>query len=69
MERRTHLVTIQAALGNDLFQDVATIDIEKKPNDRPTIQFIGHPYFYGPRYIIEPIYYRTPYILNSFWSP
>ncbi|MFT4735151.1 MAG: hypothetical protein ACI9DJ_000160 [Algoriphagus sp.] len=29
MERRTHLVTIQIALGNDLFQDVATIDIEK----------------------------------------
>ncbi|MFT5885346.1 MAG: hypothetical protein ACI9IP_001806 [Arcticibacterium sp.] len=69
VERGTHLVTIQAALGNDLFQDVATIDVERDQFNKPYVQFIGHPYFYGPRYIIEPVYYRTPYILNSFWSP
>jgi hypothetical protein len=68
-ERGTHLVTIQAALGDDLFQDVATIDVERDQFNKPYVQFIGHPYFYGPRYIIEPVYYRTPYILNSFWSP
>jgi hypothetical protein len=69
MDRGAHLVTIQAVLGNDLFQDVATIDIERDQFNKPSIQFIGHPYFYGPHYIIEPVYYRTPFIYDTFWGP
>jgi hypothetical protein len=69
VERGTHIIAIQAALGNDLFQDVATIDVEKDTNDRPRVQFIGHPYFYGPSYFIDPLYYHTPVIVSSFWGP
>ena len=68
MEGGTHLVTIQAALGNDLFQDVATIDVERDQFNKPYVQFIGHPYFYGPRYIIEPVYLNRPSIFKSFWA-
>jgi hypothetical protein len=68
VERNTHVITIQAALGKDVFQDVATIDVEKNEYNKSRIQFIGHPYFYGPYYIIEPVYYRTPIIINNFWG-
>ncbi|SOE23463.1 hypothetical protein SAMN06298216_3852 [Spirosomataceae bacterium TFI 002] len=69
IERGTHYIAIQAALGNDLFQDVATIDVERDSYNKPQIQFIGHPYFYGPSYIIQPLYYSTPVIVSSFWGP
>ncbi|MCR9063196.1 MAG: hypothetical protein NXI00_04480 [Cytophagales bacterium] len=69
VERGSHIITIQAALGNDIFQDVATIDVERDNYNKTYIQFIGHPYFYGPQYIIEPVYYHTPIIINNFWGP
>ncbi|AWV98522.1 hypothetical protein DJ013_10205 [Arcticibacterium luteifluviistationis] len=69
VERGIHIIAIQAALGNDLFQDVATIDVEKDTYNKPQIQFIGHPYFYGSNYIIQPLYYHTPFIVSSFWGP
>ncbi len=65
----THLVTIQAALGNHIFQDVASIDVERDNSSSTYVQIIGNPYFYGPNYIINPLYYRTPYIIDWFWSP
>ncbi|WP_304235451.1 hypothetical protein [Jiulongibacter sediminis] len=64
----THVVTIQAAIGQDLFQDVATIDVDRDTNQRAYVQIIGHPYFYGPGYIIQPSYYYTPLFYNTFWS-
>jgi hypothetical protein len=68
VEGTTHLVTIQAALGNDVFQDVATIDVDRDRNNNSYVQVIGNPYFYGNNYIINPIYYGTPFFVNSFWS-
>ena len=50
VEGSTHVITIQAALGNNIFQDVATIDVDRNYNNSPYVQVIGNPYFYGNNY-------------------
>ncbi|MEL1242264.1 hypothetical protein [Flavobacterium flavipallidum] len=66
VDRNTHLVIIQSVLDRDVYQDVASIDIERS-NNRVQVQFIGNEYLYGPNYIYEPVYYATPQIYASFW--
>jgi hypothetical protein len=66
---RNSLVVIQAVLDKDLFQDVATIEIERVPDGRHRIQVVGDSWIYGPNYIVEPIYVRTPLIFSFFWGP
>ena len=66
---RNSLVVIQAVLDKDVFQDVATIEIEKTNNGNPRIQIVGDSYIYGSNYIIEPEFVRTPLIFSFFWSP
>lgn len=63
------VVTIQAVLGNDLFQDVATIDVEKGNSGTTQVQVVGNTYVYGPQYIIEPVYVSPPIIFTWFWGP
>jgi hypothetical protein len=65
---RNSLVVVQAVLDENVFQDVATIEIEKT-NNGPRIQIVGDDYIYGPDYIIEPVYVHTPLIFSFFWSP
>ncbi|MEM0575652.1 hypothetical protein [Flavobacterium polysaccharolyticum] len=67
VENRTHVIVIQAVLGRDMFQDVATIDVEKDRYNNVSIQVVGDIFMYGPNYIYEPVYYRTPAIYASFW--
>jgi len=55
-EGNTHLIAIQAVLGDDLFQDVATIEVERDHNGKTYVQVVGDVYMYGPDYIIEPVY-------------
>ena len=64
----TNVVTIQAVLGQDQYQDVATIDVEKV-NSTTQVQVIGDTYIYGPQYIIEPVYVSPPVIFTWFWGP
>ena len=59
-------VVIQAVLGDEVFQDVATIDVQKVRDGNPRIQIVGDPFIYGNDYIFEPVYYRTPLIFNFF---
>jgi hypothetical protein len=66
---RNSLVVIQAVLDKDVYQDVATIEVERVQNGNPRIQIVGDAYIYGPNYIIEPEFYRTPLIFSFFWSP
>ena len=66
---RNSLVVVQAVLNDDVFQDVATIEIEKVSNGNPRIQIVGDTYIYGSDYIIEPVYVHTPLIFSFFWSP
>lgn len=63
-----HVVVIQAVLDKDVYQDVATIVVEKDQNNNPTVQIIGDPYLYGDNYIIEPAYIYTPSIFSFFWG-
>ncbi|WP_224489268.1 hypothetical protein [Robertkochia flava] len=65
----THVVTIQSVLGEDRYQDVATIDVERKDGKDTSVQVIGNTYIYGPQYIIEPVYVRPPVIFTWFWGP
>lgn len=67
-ENSVHLVVIQAILDRNVFQDVATIVVERENNRQSYVQIVGDPYLYGYNYIVEPVYYRTPPIYSWFWS-
>lgn len=66
---RNSLVVVQAVLDEDIYQDVATIEIERISNNNHRIQIVGDSYIYGTNYIIEPVYVRTPLIFSFFWGP
>ena len=66
---RNSVVIIQAVLDQDVYQDVATIEIEKSPNYNHRIQIVGDAYIYGSNYIIEPVFVHTPLIFSFFWGP
>ncbi|MDA3816913.1 MAG: hypothetical protein PF486_06010, partial [Prolixibacteraceae bacterium] len=65
-EGSVFVITIQAVLGNDLYQDVATIDVMLKSRRNVYVQIIGNEYIYGRNYIIEPVYVRRPVIYTYF---
>lgn len=63
-----YLVVIQAVLGPDLYQDVATIQVSRNRQDHTYIQIVGDPHLYGDHYIVEPTYIYTPIIYRYFWG-
>lgn len=67
LDGSTHVFLIQAVLGEDVYQDVATL-VAEVPASTTTyhVQVIGAPFLYGPDYIIEPVYYTRPAIFVSF---
>lgn len=68
VEGYAHIIIIQSVIGRDLFQDVATVEIQKLANNRVQVQVVGDVYMYGNNYIYEPVYVATPVIYASFWS-
>lgn len=68
-EGGAHLVCIQAVLGEDVYQDVATIEVRKEESRTPSVIVVGNHYLYGPDYIIRPIYYRPPLIFSFLFAP
>lgn len=60
-----HVLTIQAVLGYNIFQNVATIVVERTASSIGYVQVIGEPYLYGPKYIIEPVFRRAPVIYTN----
>lgn len=66
-ENNTHLIIIQSVLGADVFQDVATIEIERDRSNNVQVQVVGDVYMYGPNYIYEPTYAYSPFIYDIFW--
>lgn len=50
----TRLIVLQAALGADDFQDVATFAIEREPAGSYNLQVQGDPTFYGADYYVVP---------------
>ncbi len=53
-EADTRVFVLQAVLGENDFQDVATIEIEKHAEDQISLQVIGDPDIYGPDFVVEP---------------
>ncbi|MBQ0007232.1 MAG: hypothetical protein KBT40_00720 [bacterium] len=70
-ENYNHLVVIQAVLGNDLFQDVASISVETTGTTRESVTVIvtGDPYIYGVDYVFVPVYAYRPLIYDWWWGP
>ncbi|RTY87703.1 hypothetical protein EKM02_12365 [Flavobacterium sp. RSP49] len=68
VENRTHLIIVQSVIDEDVYQDVATIDVEKDRNNKIHVQIVGNEFMYGQNYIYQPVYYNTPVIYASFWS-
>lgn len=69
-EGNEHLIILQAILAQDIYQDVATIFVEKDPSTQAvTVQIQGDEYIYGTQYIIEPVYITRPIIYDWFWGP
>lgn len=67
-EGNTHLVILQAVIGQDLFQDIATIEVEKDRKNNVQVQVVGDTYIYGNNYIYEPVYVSRPIIYDVFWA-
>ncbi|MGI9569990.1 MAG: hypothetical protein ACR2PH_09710, partial [Desulfobulbia bacterium] len=68
-EANARLITIQAVLGKDIYQDVASIDVERDSNGRTRVQVVGDVYMYGNNYIVEPVYRYRPVIFTYLWAP
>lgn len=68
-EEDTHVVAIQAVLDEDVYQDVATIEVEQDNEGEEHVQIVGDVYVYGPSYIIEPVYVYRPPIFTLWWRP
>jgi len=68
-ENETHLIAIQAVLGDDIFQDVATLEVEKDNNGKTSVEVVGDVYMYGPNYIVRPVYVHRPLLFSIFWRP
>lgn len=67
VESNSHIIIVQAVLEKDIFQDVATIEVEKGPDNAVQIQVVGDVYMYGDNYIYEPVYVTRPIIYDTFW--
>lgn len=63
-----HVIIIQSVLDRDVFQDIATIEVERDRNNNVQVQVVGDVYMYGNNYIYEPVYVARPAIFNVFWG-
>ena len=68
-EKGTHLIVIQAVIGHDLYQDVASVIIEGETKTSATVTIIGNRDIYGENYVIVPRYVVRPVIFDWFWLP
>ena len=66
-EGNKRLIVLQAILAKDIYQDVASIYVEKDEKNEVSVQVIGDEYVYGENYVIEPVYVYRPVIYDWFW--
>jgi len=50
----THVIVLQVPLGEEDYQDVATIEVEKDEDGNVNMQAHGNDDFYGPDYYVAP---------------
>lgn len=53
VDGNTHLIVIQAALGENAYQDVATIEVEKTEDGNTYVIIVGDKSIYGDNYVFE----------------
>ena len=68
-EKGTHLIVIQAVIGQDLYQDVASLIVEGTNKTSATVTIVGNRDIYGNNYVIVPRYAVRPVIFDWFWLP
>ncbi len=66
-KNETHNVTIQAVIGKDKYQDVATINVEEGEDTQ--VEVVGDVSMYGSSYVLYPVYVHPPVIIVWFWGP
>jgi hypothetical protein len=54
VEGSTHLIVVQATLGENAYQDVCTIEVDKDDDGNTYVQIVGDKSIYGDGYILEP---------------
>lgn len=67
VNNNSHIVIIQSVLGADIFQDIATMEVQRDFNNQVQMQVVGDHFIYGPNFIYEPIFVSRPVIFNTFW--
>lgn len=67
----THVIILQVPLGEDEFQDVATIEIEKTSDESYNMQVHGNEDLYGPDYYMAPnvVHIHTWPIIVRIYGP
>ncbi|WP_338410879.1 hypothetical protein [uncultured Flavobacterium sp.] len=68
IEGNDHIIIVQSVIDTDIYQDVASIEIQKDNNNNIQVQVVGDVYMYGENYIYEPVYAHRPIIYSTFWS-
>ena len=63
-----HTFLIQACLGQSMYQDVATLIAEHRPNAL-YVEVIGDRWLYGPNYIVRPVFIKRPPLWDVFGRP
>lgn len=64
IEGYNHVFLIQAVLGHNMYQDVATIVVENPNVAGCYVEIIGSPFIYGRNYIVRPNFINRPYIFT-----
>jgi hypothetical protein len=67
----THVIVLQALLGKEEFQDIATIEVEKTGDNQYSLQIRGDESIYGADYYVQPadVYvYKWP-VINAIYRP
>lgn len=60
-----HTLLLQACVAPGMFQDVATLVAERRP-DVLYVEVIGDRYLYGYNYIVRPVFVRRPPMWNVY---
>ena len=63
-----HALLIQACLAPGVFQDVATLVAERRP-DVLYVEVIGDRYLYGANYIVRPVFVKRPPMWDIYGRP
>lgn len=63
-----HTMLIQACLAPSVYQDVATLVAEHRPNAL-YVEVVGDRWLYGPNYIVRPVFVKRPPIWDVFGRP